>query len=729
MMARNVSRIFRGGLVSRFCWISSISSFLFEGAAFVALLIAAPTLASAQAQVHLIPTPRESHFSGTTAALGKIEVEVPGHNVADEFAARDLEEAVRGLAPEGKAGGKYRIELLRADSSRGEKLLAQHSLAFSTSMKDEGYALIIGQREADVIGASGAGVFYGVQTLKQLLPLAGGPRVLPTGTVRDWPAMRYRGISDDLSRGPFPTLAFQKHQIQVFASFKLNVYSPYLENTLLYPGQPLFAPPGGALTPEDVKTLVDYARQYHITIVPEQESFGHLHHVLKYQIYQNVAETPYGAVLAPGQPGTIPLVKSLFAQVAKEFPSPFIHIGADETFGLGAGRTRKQVEQEGYGTVYVNFLKQIHSALAPLHRRLLFWGDIGDKYPAAVAGLPKDMIAVPWNYGMSSGFEKLIEPFAKAGMETWVAPGDSNWSEVYPIAQVALPNIRGFIAAGQRLGSTGALTTVWNDDGEGLFNMDWFNVLFGAAAAWQPGTSSVSNYENAFGRAFYHDAGGKVMDAERELIAAQGALDNAKLGMNSDAVFWLDPWSKHGQDVSAKLLPFAADLRTHAEQAIVLLDQARRAEPALQEQAALQAMDLGARRMDFIGMKFQFAKRIADDYASLQADEGAPAPATKANGLAFNNRLIARVDIGSLSGDLVDGYSALKAEYSQAWLHENRPYWLGNVTVRYDLAVQLWRQRDEKFQAAFAALNHGQALPAASTLGLPPSSGPSGTGD
>src|ERR1019366_923962 len=71
----------------------------------------------------------------------------------------------------------------------------------------------------------------------------------------------------------------------------------------------------------------------------------------------------------------------------------------------------------------------------------------------------------------------------------WVAPGDSNWTQVYPVAKTAFGNIQGFIRDGQRLGSTGALTTVWNDDGEGLFNEDWYSLMFGAAAAWQPGQS------------------------------------------------------------------------------------------------------------------------------------------------------------------------------------------------------------------------------------------------
>jgi len=197
--------------------------------------------------------------------------------------------------------------------------------------------MAIEPRQAFIVAASGAGVFYGVQTLKQLLPLAGVPRELPTGTVRDWPAMRYRGIQDDLSRGPFPTIEFQKHQIRDFAAFKANIYSPYFEHTLLYPSQPLAAPPGSALTPDEAKELVAYARQYHVTILPEQEAFGHLHHVLKYDLYQDVAETPHGHVLAPGQPGTLPLIKEWFTQIAEEFPSPFLHIGRRRNLGSGTG--------------------------------------------------------------------------------------------------------------------------------------------------------------------------------------------------------------------------------------------------------------------------------------------------------------------------------------------------------------------------------------------------------
>ena len=685
----------------------------------LALPIAFSTVAPAQTQVRLLPAPREAHFGSMTSLPAKIEVSVPGRDTEDEFAARDLEAAIKqGVdsqgAPAGSASAVYRVVLLRNDSAEGKALLARRGLAFDPAMESEGYAMAIEPRQAFIVAASGAGVFYGVQTLKQLLPLAGVPRELPTGTVRDWPAMRYRGIQDDLSRGPFPTIEFQKHQIRDFAAFKANIYSPYFEHTLLYPSQPLAAPPGSALTPDEAKELVAYARQYHVTILPEQEAFGHLHHVLKYDLYQDVAETPHGHVLAPGQPGTLPLIKEWFTQIAEEFPSPFLHIGADETWDLGLGRTSEQVQTQGYGPVYVAFLKQIHDELAPLHRRLLFWGDIGGADPASVAGLPTDMIAVPWNYWDSSGFDKMIEPFRKAGIETWVAPGDANWNQVFPVARTALWNIQGFVRDGQRLGSTGSLNTVWNDDGEGLFNMDWYGVLFGAVAAWQPGESSIPDYLIAYGQDFHGDASGKIDDAEKELMAAQEALGNAKTGFSSDSLFWLDPWSARGQRVSAKLLPLAQDLRLHAERAIVLLAEVRYTNPGLKEPEALTAMDLGARRLDLIGMKFEWAREIADAYAKAVASQH-----DKAQRKAVGHML---EEISSNNGrcqDLRDAYSALKSEYSQVWLEENRPYWLNNVTVRYDLKIENWERRGNLFQEGIRDWEGGKDLPAASALGLP----------
>jgi hypothetical protein len=125
-------------------------------------------------------------------------------------------------------------------------------------------------------------------------------------------------------------------------------------------------------------------------------------------------------------------------------------------------------------------------------------------------------------------------------------------------------------------------------------------------------------------------------------------------------------------------------------------------------------MDLGARRLDFIGLKFQLAQEIASAYAQAVALQHDKTQSTAASHMLE--------EISSNNGrcqDLRDGYSALKAEYSQVWLGENRPYWLNNVTVRYDLEIERWQRRGNQFEMAVRAWHSGQDLPAASLLGLP----------
>jgi N-acetyl-beta-hexosaminidase len=674
------------------------------------LAVVPMTMVQAEVTVHLLPQPREVHLSGEIAIPSSIRVTAPGKDAEDEFAAHDLEEAAGA-----KGSSGYPVVLLRTDAREAKEILSSKQISFTPELAEEGYVIVLEPKRAAVIAQSASGIFYGVQTFTQLLPLEGSTvKALPEGTIRDWPAMKYRAIDDDLSRGPFPTLEFQKHQVRVIASFKANIYSPYFEHTLLYPNQPVAAPPGSAMSPADVAELVRYANQYHVTILPEQEAFGHLHHVLKYDLYTDVAETPHGHVLAPGQAGSIPLIQDWFGTIAKEFPSPFIHIGSDETADLGHGRTMDEVTKRGYGPVYVEFLKQIHDALAPLHKKILFWGDIGGDAPAAVPGLPKDMIAVPWNYWDSKGFDHMIEPFAKAGIETWVAPGDANWSLVYPDANTAFPNIQGFIRDGQRLGSTGAFITVWNDDGEGLFNQDWYGVLFGAVAAWQPGESSIPAYQAAYGPVFHGDTTGKVNQAQEELMQALKTLGTTKTNFSTDGLFWLDPWSAEGRAVGVKLLPVAEEVRLHAEHAIVLIEQARAANPKLKETDALEAMDLGARRIDLIGMKWELSNETVQSYATALAQQHDTKKADLTHNLLD--------EISSSNGrlqDLRDAYSATKNEYKTVWLGENRPYWLDNVLVRYDLQIQKWQERGERFGEVIRSFEDKKDLPSAESLGLP----------
>ena len=703
------------------------------------LLLALTTLASAQSSIKLIPMPREVHATADQPLPHGVRVVCASPcSTEDKFAAEDLstdlqKRNISSVSPTG-----FAIELTR---------LSAHPVAdFTAEMKPEGYVISVSHNALTVTAATAEGLFYGAQTVKQLIVGYGPQAVLRAANIRDWPAMKYRGLDDDLSRGPVPTLDFQKKQIRTIAAYKINIYSPYFEHTQQYASNPLMAPPGDSMSADDAKALVAYARPYHVTIIPEQEAFGHLHHNLTWEQYSQLAETPHGAVLAPGQPGSIPLIKQMFGELAALYPGPFLHVGADETVDLGTGQTKADVDARGLGAVYLDFMQRIVDALKPLNRKLLFWGDIAQGSPDLLKKMPQSFkdstIAVPWTYGPEPrGFDRYITPFTNAGFETWVAPGINNWSRVYPNNNMAMLNIQGFIRDGQRLGSTGALNTIWDDDGEGLENMDWYGILFGAAASWQKGESSIPQFEDAYGQVFHGDMTGDLNEAQKEMMLAHDLLQKqARVGDGSDGLFWIDPMSKDGQVYAAKIRPYTHDLRLHAERALTLIAQARAAAPAppkaftasippynpadaypsnptsLRETDAIDALELGARRMDFIGLKFQFADEIAEGYQRAYAAQGS----TDRKDRQSVSRELS--DINGTNGriaDIRDKYSLLRDLYQQAWLRSNRPYALRPVLEHYDYTIGLWLARSDKLRAAQRQWADSHTIPSAAELGIP----------
>jgi len=679
----------------------------------------------------LIPVPREVHPASEVQLAGKgIRIVCQKCSAEDQFAASDLAATLKDRnIPVSDSG--FRIEIARMPHA------LPAGVTFDDAMKPEGYVISAARNTLTVIGATTEGVFYGVQTVKQLIAGDGPRAVLHIANIRDWPAMKYRGLSDDLSRGPFPTIDFIKKQIRVLASMKVNIYSPYMENTQEYPDNAIAAPWGRHISPSQAKELVAYAKPYHITIIPEQEAFGHLEKMLQYEQYSVLAETPHGSVLAPGQSGSIPLIQDMFTQLAAEYPGPFLHLGADETGQLGAGQTKAEVQATSLNAAYLKFMNRIVDALKPLNRKLLFWGDIAYHSPDLVKAMPQSFkdatIAVPWTYNPEpDGFDRYIKPFTDAGFETWVAPGINNWSRVYPNGNLGLYNIQQFTRDGQRLGCDGQLNTIWNDDGEGLANMDWYGILFGAAAAWQPGESSIQQFQQSFGEVFHGDLTGYIDEAQIEFMTIHSLIrDQAHAGDANDTLFWADPWDPAVQTSIDRLRPIVPELRNHAEHIVSLVAKARQAAldagTPLHEQDALDAMDLGARRADLIGYKIEMADEMAQSYRdavdTFKHPETSPPIRQGGGGGGRGGSPGARAITagGNRITNLMNAYSAIRDEYSAVWMTSNVPVYLNNVQQRYDHTIQMWMDRTDHLRALSRDYKTGDPLPTPEQLGFPAS--------
>ncbi len=712
----------------------------------------------AQTPLHLIPMPRDVTPKGDQPLPNGVQIVCAGCDADDSFAAHDLQSTLeeRGVRSEGSG---LRIVL--------DRLARHRDASFTTAMQPEGYTIIYTPGTLTLTGATAEGVFYAAQTAKQLFGVdAEGRPVLHAADIHDWPVLRYRGLSDDLSRGPVDTLEFQKKLVCTLAAYKENIYSPYFEHTQQYASNPLPAPPGGSISAADARELVAYAKHFHVTVIPEQEAFGHLRHSLIYEQYQDLAETPHGAVLAPGQPGSTQVIQQEFGELAQLYPGPFLHVGADETVDLGEGRTKAAVDAQGLAPVYLDFMQRIDTALQPLHRKLLFWGDIAQNSPDLLQAMPPQFkattVAIPWWYEpRPQGFSKFIKPFTDAGFETWVAPGINNWSRVYPNWNYAFANIQQFTRDGVALGATGQLNTIWYDDGEALASNNWYGILYGAAAAWQGGQGVISDFQASYGPVFHGDLTGKLDQAQQEIMAAHDLLkQQAKVGDGSDGLFWIDPWSKDGMTFAPKLRPYLHDLRLHAEKALQLIAEARAAYPdipadvttgapssrpvspgvrvgseyapthelpsnptGLREPDAIDALELGARRLDFIGLKFQLADEMAGAYARAQVDATSPDKKIK----VMTGRELS--DIRGVNGrleDIVDAYSLTRDLYRQLWLRTDRPYALRPVLEHYDYTIGLWYARIDAVRSAQRQWENTRTLPPAAQLGIPSSTASAG---
>jgi hexosaminidase len=669
------------------------------------------TQAGAGGVVQIIPVPKSLTATGESFRLARDAriVLADSKSEEDRFAAQDFADDVRETAGVslrvGSGGGKGQILVGPLNSPRVRAAVERAGVSTPQNLDEEGYLLAVSASGVVVAGQTPAGTFYGLQTLKQLVRGEGESAFVQGVKIADWPSMRWRAISDDISRGPVPTLEYVKRQLRTEAMFKMNMHSLYMEHVFRSASHPLIAPEGGALTPAEIRELAAYARLYHIELVPEQQTFGHMHKALRLEEYNTLAEVPYGDVLSPQAEGTYKLVADLYKELDELFPGHFFHIGEDETFELGQGQSREQVKARGIGPVYFDHLKRVHELLRPYKRRLMFWGDIALNHPDLLPGVPRDMIAMNWDYSPRQTYEARVMLFKKAGLEQFVCPGVHSWNQIFPNTDASTVNITNFVRDGQKAGVLGVMNTEWDDDGESLFETAWYGVVLGAAASWQAAPLDQSRFDGDFDWAFFRHDGGEFTRATRTL----GGV-NTLLGISSsDQLFWRDPFTDDFQEaVSRKLEEKTRQLRLAVERAeeTLLRERAK----AHRNQQTLDAMRFAAARLDHMGRRMQVMEKFSGDYWDAYLNLG---DKRRARGLRRYTG-----GVYNALREMAEELSLLREGYREQWLRENRPYWLESVLARYDLAISRWLSRSKQLEEALREYEQSSTLPPPSEFGL-----------
>lgn len=660
--------------------------------------------------VQVIPQPKQVTGGEGSFSLGRnarVTLADP-KSAEDRFAAEEFIADVKSTAGVSlsisKSRSRREIIVGRIDLPAIAQLLKRAGAEVPASLADEGYVISAGADNVVVAGKTAVGTFYGLQTLKQLVRGEGATALIPAVKIVDWPTMRWRGVSDDISRGPVPTVDYIKRQIRTEAYFKLNMHSFYMEHTFRSELHPLIGPEGGSLTPAEIRELVAYARKYHVELVPEQQTFGHLHKALRLEKYASLAETPYGDVLSPQQPGSYQLIADWYNELDDLFPGQFFHIGEDETFELGEGQSREAAKAKGVGAVYFEHLNRVRDLLKPHNRRLMFWGDIALNHPDLIGNIPKDMIVMNWQYAARDDFNASIKPFKDAGLEQFVCPGAHTWNQIFPNLEAATKNITNFVRDGQRAGATGMMNTTWDDDGESLFEMAWYPIALGAAASWQSGAVDLNQFDSNYDWAFFRNDGDQFVKAERAL----GGIDSMLAGGSSDELFWRDPFTTQFQNQARNLTERVRKIRVTVEEVSESLT--RNEGRARRNASALTAMKFAAQRFDHLGRRYEVMQKFSDQYWDAYLNLG---DRTKVRRLRYYSGAI----YNNLR-EMAEELSILKEEYRRQWLAENRPYWLESVLARYDQMISIWLGKSRAMEEALRKYDLTSTLPEPEAFGL-----------
>ncbi len=477
---------------------------------------------------HLLPQPKElSLLDGTFSLDGNTLVLIPAQ-AGDEalFAARQLQDEVCRATcltlPIVKA-----FTSPRSDLATNLILLVcgeEQAAAFGVdpvavgapeAVAAQAYALTVAPAGITLYADAPAGLFYAVQTLRQLVRQHG--QVLPALTIHDWPTLPYRGLMLDISRRKVPTLATLKQLATELSLYKLNVLQLYTEHTFQFPHHPKIGAGCGSLSSQDILELDAFCRSHHVELMPNLQSFGHARNTLIIPEYQHLAETDLLWTLSPAFEETYTLLDELYADMLPAFTSTTFNVDCDETYDLGKGASKILANEVSVGRVYLNHILQVRELAARYGRHIQAWGDILLHYPTLIGEVPDDVTLLDWHYGPADEYP-TVKTFAEAGRRFWVCPGVGSWNTIFPRLYGANVNIRNFVRDGVAAGAEGMLNTDWGDCGHYQpLGLSWYGYVFGAAQGWSGGTTGDEDFEAAFGPLFFGPEHERILEAIHQL--------------------------------------------------------------------------------------------------------------------------------------------------------------------------------------------------------------------
>jgi hypothetical protein len=456
----------------------------------------------------MIPYPRQVTVAEGSFILPANVTIVPDGNAsrADKFAAAHLRDELKN---------RWRISATVSSGNKATIRLRRKKSPGITAA--EGYNLTVNNNGIIVQARDEAGLYYGVETLLQLMQQTKEGISVRNMKIIDWPETKIRAIHYDTKHHQ-DKREYVEELIRTLAAYKVNMLIWEWEDKFAYPSHPEIGAPG-AFTVKDIQELTKYAQQYHIQIVPLVQGLGHSSYILKWPQFAHLREIPASNFeFCPFKEGTYKLLMDLWKDALAATGSKYIHIGSDETFELGACPVcHKAMEEKGSSWLYHRFVDSAASMLQKLGYKPMVWErpmqwQRNAKTNAPV-NPPKGLILTE-EYSYESGDLKYAKEARAAGFPVFAYdpnPGiEPLFLPYYFKKQDGKEIIRGALEHSYEFLTShlskkvydGVIKTSWDDSG--VPTQGWMlSFITTAAYSWNPAKPGLEEFESSFYRNYF----------------------------------------------------------------------------------------------------------------------------------------------------------------------------------------------------------------------------------
>ncbi|MDQ6704403.1 MAG: beta-N-acetylhexosaminidase [Acidobacteriota bacterium] len=408
----------------------------------------------------------------------------------------------------------------------------------------QAYKIDLARDRITVTANAPQGLFYGAETLVQLLRPLNGSLWLPEGHIEDWPDLQLRQIYwDDAHHLDRPEAL--KKAIRQAAFFKINGFALKLEGHFEFKSAPAVVEPR-ALSPAEFQDLTDYALKYHVQLIPYLDGPGHIAFILKHPEYAKLREFPDSNYeLCATNPDSYKLMFGMFQDLIDANKGvKYFYLSTDEPYYVGLADNSQC--QEGararelgsVGKMLAEFVTKTANYLHDRGRTVIFWGEYPMK-PEDLASLPPHIVNGEV-YG--SQFDRV---FKKLGIKEMIYTSTEGEEKFFPeyFASPASERLHPGRPASERVNDTfrkisfdpsrkdadlmGMLNAGWADMGlhpEAF----WLGYATAASAGWHPGSPDPRESMSAFYPLFYGPA--------------VTGMDRLYQLMSTQAQIWSDSW-------------------------------------------------------------------------------------------------------------------------------------------------------------------------------------------